>query len=80
MECKFCAEVIKGAAGLTRMQGSEILKKLIPTYESILRTPHIGKSFQECYDLNTLEPLPEWFEIYLKVKKELIELGVPLEL
>jgi methylamine--corrinoid protein Co-methyltransferase len=78
LECKFCAEVLKGAAGLTRRQGNEIVKKLIPTYENILRSPHIGKSFQECYDLKTLDPTPEWRDLYLKVKKELIELGVPL--
>jgi methylamine--corrinoid protein Co-methyltransferase len=79
LECKFCAEVFKGSAGMTRKQANEIAKVLIPKYEEhLLRSPK-GKSFQECYDLKTLEPTKEWLDIYLKVKKELIELGVPLQ-
>ena len=55
------------------------LHSLIPKYEPDLYNPHIGKSFKECYDLATLEPTPEWLDIYLRVKKELIEMGVPLQ-
>ncbi|MDP2931133.1 MAG: monomethylamine:corrinoid methyltransferase [Chloroflexota bacterium] len=79
LECKFCAEVLKGAAGLTRKQANEIAKVLIPKYEADLYNPHIGKSFKDCYDLKTLEPTKEWLDIYLKIKKELIDLGVHLE-
>jgi methylamine--corrinoid protein Co-methyltransferase len=78
LECKFCAEVLKAAAGMTRKQANEIVKVLIPKYEADLYNPHIGKSFKDCYDLKTLEPTMEWLDIYLKVKKELIEMGVPL--
>jgi len=79
LECKFCAEVLKAAAGMTRKQANEMVKVLIPKYEADLYNPHIGKSFKDCYDLTTLEPTQEWLDIYLKVKRELIELGVPLE-
>ncbi|MFC1956218.1 monomethylamine:corrinoid methyltransferase [Chloroflexota bacterium] len=78
LECKFCAEVLKASAGMTRQQVNEIVKALIPKYEGDLYHPHIGKSFPECYDLETLKPTQEWLDIYLKVKKELIELGIPL--
>jgi len=79
LECKFCAEVLKAAAVMTRKQANEMVKVLIPKYEADLYNPHIGKSFKDCYDLTTLEPTQEWLDIYLKVKRELIELGVPLE-
>ena len=79
LDCKFCAEVLKAAAGMTRKQANEIAKVLIPKYEADLYTPPIGKSFKDCYDLSTLEPTREWLDIYHKVKSELIELGVPLE-
>ncbi len=79
LECKFCAEVLKYSAGMTRKQANEIVKELIPKYESMLWDPPIGKSFRDCYDLKTLKPTQEWLDIYLKVKKELIELGVPLK-
>ena len=78
LECKFCAEVLKAAAGMTRKQANDIVKVLIPKYESDLYNPHIGKSFKDCYNLSTLQPTDEWLNIYLKIKGELIELGIPL--
>ena len=79
LECKFCGEVLKRSAGMTRKKVNEIAKVLIPKYEGMLLNPPKGKSVRECYDLKTLKPTQEWLDIYLKVKKELIELGVPLE-
>ena len=46
---------------------------------NMLWNPPKGKSFRELYDLETLEPTKEWFDLHLKVKTELIELGVPLK-
>ena len=80
LECKFCGEVLKKSAGMTRKQANEIAKVLIPKYENMLQNPPAGKRFQDCYDLKTLEPTKEWHGIYLKVKRELIDLGVPLDL
>ncbi len=78
LECKFCAEVLKKSAGMTRKQVNEIAKVLIPKYEGMLMNPPKGKGTRECYDLEAFKPTQEWLDIYLKVKKELIELGVPL--
>jgi methylamine--corrinoid protein Co-methyltransferase len=78
LECKFCAEVLKCCAGMTRKKANELAKVLIPKYESMLWNPPKGKSFRDCYDIKALKPIQEWLDIYLKVKKELIELGVPL--
>ena len=79
LECKFCGEVLKKSAGMTRKQANEIIKVLIPKYESMLGNAPAGKRFQDCYDLETLKPTKEWLDIYLKVKRELMNLGVPLE-
>ena len=79
LECKFCAEVLKSCAGMSRRQANEIAKVLIPRYENMLWDPPIGKNFRDCYDIKTLTPTQEWLDIYLKVKRELIELGVPLQ-
>ena len=79
LECKFCAEAFKRSAGMTRKQVNEIAKVLIPKYEDTLQNPPKGKSIRECYDLKTWKPTQEWFDMYLKVKRELVELGVPLE-
>jgi methylamine--corrinoid protein Co-methyltransferase len=79
LECKFCGELVKRSAGMSRKQANEIAVALIPRYEKLLRNPPKGKSFRECYDLKTLQPTTEWINLYRKVKKELIEIGVPLE-
>ena len=72
LECKFCGEVLKASAGITRKQANEIAKALTPKFENLLWDPPIGKKFQDCYDLKTLKPVPEWVDIYTRVKRELI--------
>jgi methylamine--corrinoid protein Co-methyltransferase len=79
LECKFCGEVLKGSAGMKLGEANEIAKVFIPRYEAKLAAPPDGKSFTECFDLKTLKPTKEWREIYDKVKKELVDFGVPLK-
>jgi len=64
---------------MTRKQVNEIVKVLIPKYENMLWDPPQGKSFRELYDLETLKPKKEYLDLYLRVKKELIDMGVPLD-
>lgn len=78
LECKFCGEMLTASAGIRRKTANEISKVLTPKFESMLWNPPIGKRFQDCYDLKTLRPTQEWLDIYLRVKRELIDLGVPL--
>jgi methylamine--corrinoid protein Co-methyltransferase len=79
VECKFNAEVLKAFAGMKRSEANDLAKVLIPKYEGRLKNPPEGKSVNECYDLKSRKPSKEWRDIYLGVKKELIDLGVPLE-
>lgn len=80
LECKFNAEVLKSSAGMKRSDANEIAKVLIPKYEEKLVNPPKGKSFTQCYDLKTLKPTEEWLNIYNTVKKELIDLGISLQM
>ncbi len=79
MEVWWCGEVFKACAGLSRKEANEIAKKIIPKYEDQLKNPPKGKSIYECYDLKTQTPTPEYQAMYEKVRKELIELGMPLD-
>jgi len=79
LECKFCAEVFKSSAGMRREEANELANALLPKYEDKLRNPPKGKNFTECYDLKALRPTKEWLETYLRVKNELIDLGMSLE-
>lgn len=78
MEAWWCGEVFKSCAGMTRKQANEIAKQLLPKYEDKLTSPPKGSSVYECFDLQTLEPKQEYYELYLRVRNELIELGIPL--
>jgi methylamine--corrinoid protein Co-methyltransferase len=78
LEARFGAEVAHAAAGMSRDQANEIVKKLLATYLDDLATKPIGKPFQEVYDLKTLKPTPEWLGIYQEVKDELVQMGLPL--
>jgi methylamine--corrinoid protein Co-methyltransferase len=78
LEIKFCGEVLKKCAGLKRSDANEIVKSILPKYEHQLGNPPIGKPFQECFDVNTGAPSEEWLQIYKDIKKEMIDLGIPL--
>jgi len=79
LECRFTAEVAHKASPLTPADVNEIVKDLLPRYESTLRTPDLGRRFQDLYDLGTLLPVEEWASVYRRVKREVTELGIPLE-
>ena len=78
LENKFAAEVAKATAGMKRSDANEIVKRILPKYESRLANPPLGKSFLECYDRVKLTPSKEWAEIYKHVRKEIIDFGIPV--
>jgi len=81
LECRLYGEVAKHSTQFKRSDANEIVKKIIAKYEDTLRKEKKvipGKSFRELYDLKTIKPSKEWLQLYLEVKKELIDLGVPL--
>ncbi len=76
LESKFYAEVGKAIAGMKREDANEIAKELLKKYEDKFKDPPVGKTFNECYDIEKMKPTKEWVEIYEKVKKDLENLGV----
>jgi len=79
LECRFVAEVSHAASGMELSKVNEVVKALLPKYEDSIKEPDLGVPFQEAYDMDTLEPTPEWEAMYRKVKAECIELGIPLD-
>ncbi len=79
MECWWCGEVFKSCAGMTRKQANEIAKQVLPKYEEQLKNPPKGKSILECFDLKEMKPSPEYQKLYLDVRRELMDLGMPLD-
>jgi len=57
---------------------NDIAMKILLKYENRFQNPPLGKTFQECFDLKSIEPTSEWAGIYSKVAKELRDLGIPI--
>jgi methylamine--corrinoid protein Co-methyltransferase len=74
MGCETGLSAVKSK--LKRSDVNEIVKEIIPKYEGNFENAPMGKTFEECYDLETLEPSKEYQEIYGKVKAEFRDLGI----
>jgi methylamine---corrinoid protein Co-methyltransferase len=79
LECRFVAEVAHAASPMELSKVNEVVKALLPKYEDSIKDPDLGVPFQKAYNMETLEPTPEWEAAYRKVKAECIELGIPLD-
>jgi len=76
MEPRWASEIAHGVIGMTRSQGNEIVKKLLAKYEDDIPNAPKGKTYEQCWDMKTKQPLPEYKRLYQKIKAELAELGV----
>ncbi len=79
LECRFTGEVSHAASAMQPRVVNEIVKQIVPRYESVLKTPDIGKPYQLAYDVSTGLPTPEWEGIYHRVRSEMKDLGIALD-
>ena len=75
-------EIGHATAKLKLEETNDMILTLLEKYKDRMdfESAPIGKPFEELYDVNTLKPTKEHYEMYLKVKKELIDLGLELEM
>ncbi len=78
LESRFLGEISRAAVGLDRKEAGIIVNLLVGKYADTQPQKLIGKAFPEVYDLNTLQPKKEWFQLYEEVKAEAISWGLPL--
>lgn len=76
LEMRFACEVAHAAAGLGRRDANEMVTALLARYEPHLERPPEGCRFQECYNLDTLEPTPQHLEVYARAKERVRALGL----
>ncbi len=79
LECRFNAEVMHASRGLKRGEANELALAMLAHYESQAATPDPGKPFAEIYNLDTVEPLPEWLDLYGQVRTKLCDMGLDLD-
>lgn len=78
LEARLCAEIGHAVAqqGMTRAQANDIVNRLLSKYEDQVADPPLGKTYQEMYDINRAEPLPEYMDQFKRIKEELAGMGV----
>lgn len=76
MEARMMGEVSKATTGMEVSEVNSILDKLVKMYENNYGSAPAGKTFQECYDVKTVEPTDEYVKVYEGAKKKLEELGL----
>lgn len=82
---QFSAEVGEAVARakMTRAQVNDLVKQCQAKYQPAIdsRTAHtIGCDFTGCYDMVTVQPQKWYYDLYMKVKKELNTMGLPVEM
>lgn len=78
LEGFFAADTFKAAAKLNLSEANELVLYGLSKYEESVENQPKGKSFYECYDINTLTPSKEWSDIADKVRNDLITRGLDL--
>ena len=79
LDSKICGDITHAVRGMSREEANEFVKQIVPLYNNDLDKRPIGKPFEEVYNMETIEPTPEWQGIYDEVREELIKMGLPLD-
>jgi methylamine--corrinoid protein Co-methyltransferase len=78
LEARFMGEVAHAAQGLTRKEADPLVRRLIASYAPGQAEMRIGQPFDKVYDLDTVQPTPDWLRLYEEVRQELAEMGLEL--
>jgi methylamine--corrinoid protein Co-methyltransferase len=82
MEARIGAEAghLVARQGVSREQANAIVKQLLDLYESQIAEAPLGKRFDECYDLQTVQPTQEYLDLYESCKEKLTAFGLDFSL
>ena len=78
LEHWFCGAAFEASAEVSLEKANELTLYMLSKYEETLASPPKGKSFVDCFDINTLTPTPEWGSIYDNVIVDLQGRGYPV--
>jgi methylamine--corrinoid protein Co-methyltransferase len=79
LEARFNAEVSHAVLGWKREQANEFALECLSHYEKTFESPKPGAPFSQLYDLETLEPIPAWLDVYNTAREELMGFGMPID-
>jgi methylamine--corrinoid protein Co-methyltransferase len=76
MEAAFNVEVAHAAAKINRADANRIVSALLGKFEGNIDKAPTGKTYQECFDLKTRKPNPDYVALVEEVKGEIRGIGV----
>jgi len=76
MEARMMGETARATAGMEIPEVNKILDNLVKMYENDYAKAPAGKTFQECYNVKTIEPTDEYMKVYEGARKKLEGLGL----
>lgn len=79
MEARMMGEAAIATAGMKISEVNEILDKLVGSYQKNYTCAPEGKTFQECYDIQTVKPSEEYLRVYDNAVRTLIDAGLPMK-
>jgi methylamine--corrinoid protein Co-methyltransferase len=69
LQGRMVGETAHAACTMSTDQANEIINGLFASYESELPTAPQGKTFDQCYDLVSVEPTREYLDLYKRTKE-----------
>ena len=78
LEARFMADIAHACEGVSRNEANHMVLQLIEKYEVAHKTVDKGKSFVECYNLETIQPTAEWQGMYKQALSEMEDIGLSL--
>lgn len=70
LEVLFVAKLAHALEGATRKDTAPVVAWMVDKYKDIQQDDLVGKPFSELHDMETLDPLPEWSQMYQKAIEE----------
>jgi hypothetical protein len=79
LEGRFMAETGKAVLGMGRDEANSLLQKIVALYEDNKKNKTVpeGQTFFELYDMEKLQPLPDYVAVHERAKEKLSAIGLP---
>ena len=76
MESRMMGEASMATCGMDTAEVNDIIDRILREYEPMYQNPPLGKSFQECYDVDNVRPTDEYLDVYEKALNKLSDCGI----
>ena len=76
MEARMMGEASMATCGMDVSEVNSILDRIVKRYEPLYTKVPQGKTFQECYDIDNIQPTEEYVDIYDRTLNTLSNCGI----